>query len=249
VATPAIIGTIATTSFTTSTSGTNINLPTGITTGELLCIEVSFENDATAGSITGWDTDITANHANYTNFARYRRDADETEGTTVSLSFGDNGRDAIARAYRMTGVDLAEAIVYATTRGAFADTDPPSITYGWTGDTQTFVYVTGDDVAITGAPSGYTELYNVVNGKANMALWEKTTPPTASPEDPSIVTMDSNRRWQATTWAIKGAGGGGITNGIKVWNGAAHVAKPVKFWDGSAWVTKPLKRWNGSAWV
>jgi hypothetical protein len=211
VATPAIIGTIATTSFSTATGGTNINLPTGITTGELLCIDVAFENDSTAGSITGWTTELSANHTNYTNFAHYRRDADETEGTTVSLSFASGGRDAIARAYRMTGVDLAEAVVYATTRGAIADTDPPSITYGWTGDTQTFAYVTGDDVTITGAPSGYTELYNVVNGKANMALWEKTTPPTASPEDPGVVTMGSNRRWQATTWAIKGTAAGGTT--------------------------------------
>jgi hypothetical protein len=36
---------------------------------------------------------------------------------------------------------------------------------------------------------------------------------------------------------------------IKVWDGAAFVAKSVKVWTGSAWVVKPLKYWNGTAWV
>lgn len=42
------------------------------------------------------------------------------------------------------------------------------------------------------------------------------------------------------------AGGGGQ---IKVWTGAAWVAKPVKVWNGSAWVVKPLKFYNGSIFV
>lgn len=41
----------------------------------------------------------------------------------------------------------------------------------------------------------------------------------------------------------------GTTGQIKVWSGAAWLAKPVKVWNGSSWVVKPLKRWNGSAWV
>lgn len=36
---------------------------------------------------------------------------------------------------------------------------------------------------------------------------------------------------------------------IKVWDGAAWVAKPVKVWTGTAWVAKPVKRWTGTAWV
>lgn len=41
-------------------------------------------------------------------------------------------------------------------------------------------------------------------------------------------------------------GAGGL---VKVWSGAAFVAKPVKVWTGAAWVQKPLKRWSGAAWV
>jgi len=42
---------------------------------------------------------------------------------------------------------------------------------------------------------------------------------------------------------------GGSTGQIKVWNGAAWIAKPVKVWNGASWVVKPVKYWNGSAWT
>ena len=40
----------------------------------------------------------------------------------------------------------------------------------------------------------------------------------------------------------------GNTGQIKVWTGAAWVAKPMKVWTGAAWETKPVKYWDGSAW-
>jgi hypothetical protein len=41
----------------------------------------------------------------------------------------------------------------------------------------------------------------------------------------------------------------GTTGQIKVWTGAAWVAKPMKYWNGASWVTKPVKYYNGSTWV
>jgi hypothetical protein len=41
----------------------------------------------------------------------------------------------------------------------------------------------------------------------------------------------------------------GNTGQIKVWTGAAWVAKPVKVWNGSTWEIKPVKYWNGSDWI
>ncbi len=40
-----------------------------------------------------------------------------------------------------------------------------------------------------------------------------------------------------------------MTFPIKVWDGAAWVAKAVKVWTGSLWSSKDVKRWNGSNWV
>ena len=58
---------------------------------------------------------------------------------------------------------------------------------------------------------------------------------------------------QSTTFDIyatydDGAGGGGATNGFKVYNGSTFEVKPVKVYNGSTWETKPLKRYNGSTW-
>jgi hypothetical protein len=253
VATPDLIGTVSSTSFTTERSGdggNNITLPAGITTGELLCIDVAFENDATASNISGWTRVVNTNTSNYTNVAMYRRTANETEGSTVNISFGDNNRNAIAFAYRLDGVDTAQAGVYETDNGSNDPANPPSVAWGWAGDTQTFAFTSVDDSTVSGLPSGYTQLFKDNNGKARVGAWFKTTAPTSSPENPGTVSIGSNRRWWGVTWAVKGTGGGGgIANGIEVWSGSAWVTKPVKVWSGSAWVTKPLKRWNGSAFV
>jgi hypothetical protein len=51
------------------------------------------------------------------------------------------------------------------------------------------------------------------------------------------------------TFDVSLAAGGGTTGQIKVWTGAAWVAKPMKVWTGAAWVTKPVKFWDGTQWV
>lgn len=51
------------------------------------------------------------------------------------------------------------------------------------------------------------------------------------------------------TFDVSLSAGGGTTGQIKVWTGAAWVAKPVKVWNGGSWVVKPVKYWNGSSWI
>lgn len=51
------------------------------------------------------------------------------------------------------------------------------------------------------------------------------------------------------TFDVTLSDGGGTTGQIKVWTGAAWVAKPMKVWTGAAWVTKPVKFWNGTTWT
>jgi len=252
MAIPAVIGSYATTKGTTERSGdggNNITLPTGIVTGELLRIDIAYMDDSAPSTISGWERVLLADTGNYCNIVIYERVATGSDGSTVNVSFGDNNQDFVAKAYRMENVDTAEARVYAIAQGSSNTANPPSVTYGWSGDTQTQVIVTADDMNITGTPTGYTSLEADSNSKARYELWDKDTPPTASPEDPGTVSVASNRRWKAVTVAIKGSGAAPTGGQIKVWDGSAWVLKPVKYYNGSAWVEKPLKRWTGSAWV
>jgi hypothetical protein len=251
MAVPVRAGAFATTKDRTERSGdggNDITLPSSIVTGELLCIHIAYEGDATPSTISGWDRVLYENTNNYVNIVCYERVATGSDGTSVNVSFGDNNADFVAKAFRLENVDTDEPRVYEINNGSSNTADPPSVTYGWTGDTQTLVVVTADDMNITGDPSGYTSDVADDNGKSNYELWFKTTPPTTSPEDPSTVSVSNNRRWKAATIAIKGSGGG-ISNGVKVWNSSAWVTTPMKVWNGSAWVIKPLKIWNGSAFV
>jgi hypothetical protein len=36
---------------------------------------------------------------------------------------------------------------------------------------------------------------------------------------------------------------------LKIWSGAAWVAKTLKIYIGGIWVNKPLYRWDGSEWL
>ena len=64
----------------------------------------------------------------------------------------------------------------------------------------------------------------------------------SSPGSFSAITesLSNEALWVEVTYKTGGQ--------IKVWTGAAQVAKPVKFWNGSSWVEKPVKVWNGSSW-
>lgn len=59
----------------------------------------------------------------------------------------------------------------------------------------------------------------------------------------------SNWIWQPLLPAAEQLAVGAVTGQIKVWTGAAWVAKPMKVWDGASWTTKPVKYWDGSQWV
>lgn len=144
----------------TSTTSHTANLPTGISSGDLLIVILG-----TASGVSGV-TGFTLFSPTSTGLVAYYRVADGTEGSTVAFTTSGNTRNA-CNSYRITG--------YTGTPEASASTansyNVPSCTPSWgSGDTLWIaaVKVRASDYTINAAPTSYGSL--IENGNASSSL-------------------------------------------------------------------------------
>lgn len=139
------------------TSSHTVSLPSGIVAGNLLI--VVFVVNTGSASITfpaGW-TQITSVVSTDTRLVTRYREADGTEGATITVTTGDTGRSAHI-SYRITGASPISAQV---PEGAtLAGSNPPSVTP--TGGSKNYLWIVGggtvaDGTGIT-APTNYSSL-------------------------------------------------------------------------------------------
>jgi len=134
VAFPVVEGTAT---FNDLSNPVSITLPSGITSGELLLMLISLDSSS-SNSITtpsGW-TQLyhVIGSTNLRRAAAYYREADGTEGSTVSVSADNNARWA-ANTYRISGAGVTPE-ADASASGEDSQCDPASLTPSW-GSTKT----------------------------------------------------------------------------------------------------------------
>jgi hypothetical protein len=203
---------IQTTNVYNATSGTShaINLPASIASGDLLLAFVTCNAAPSLSFPAGWTQIFDTANGTQMRLVGYYRDADGTEGSTVTVTLGTSQRCG-AVTYRITGHDTGAppqsgTAVAATT----ANPDPPSLTpTGGAKDYLWFEVVGIDNSAnqLTAASTGYANIHEstaTANNRVSTARRESN----ASTEDPGTCTITASTVIVVNTVAVHPAAGG-----------------------------------------
>jgi len=212
MAAPVVEATATTSEGAAGTSHT-VNLPSGITAGNLLVLAISGVQTSPVTTPSGWTLHSDANLYDpaFHNLARiYWRIADGNEGSTLSMtSSADAAFGAVC--YRISGATATNpltALTYAKSNPWDGYPNPPLSSIGLQRD---WLFVAGviDYSAaqlMTGAPTGYSTMSTGV-GEHNtgfhsrVTLCYKSTVVVAS-DDPGTFTAAAPTYWCAFTFAI-----------------------------------------------
>lgn len=181
-----------------------VNLPTGITVGDRLIVGICGGSTLTSWTFpTGWSEFLDSN-----GYGAAYRDADGTEGTTISVT--PNGvATSTSWSARIQGHDPATPPDAATpTVSATTGTpNPPSLTptYG-AADTLWLAIVrwASSSTALSASPTNYTtEINNTVSTSIRSAVASRAL--NAATEDPGTFTIAASNATVAGTLAVAGA--------------------------------------------
>ena len=185
-----------------------VNLPTGISSGNLLIVSFSNDGSATVTWPSGWTQLFsTVNGTNNILSVAYRI-ADGSEGTTITV--GTSGNESSAHtSYRITGHDSSTAPAYGTAAtDSSANPNPPSLTPAWGAADTLWLSVYGWDSNATNSsyPTNYTlgqvtNLYNHQRQGTGIASAGYNL--NASSQDPGTATLSVTKAWVANTLAIR----------------------------------------------
>lgn len=199
----------------TTTNSHPINLPTGITSGNLLLVFAVFNGSPTVTDPSGWT--VLAGQAIPTGgdiLRIYAKIADGSEGATVTVTLSGNQR-AHAASYRITGnrngLTSSEIAVSAPVDANTASPDPPNLTPSW-GSAEN-LWIAADLCASSAFTfSSYPTNYglgqlNVQSGNNNNAnaVTLAARLLTATSEDPGVFTTVTARDRSVYTLAVRPA--------------------------------------------
>lgn len=184
---------------TTVSSPQNFNLPSGLTSGDLLLLFIG--GSGASHSITtpsGW-TQLSHNAANIGTLGIYYKISDGSEGATVSISFSGSFPFVSGKSYRITNYSGTPSVGTNAT-GVDNSPNPPNLSPGSSDKYLWFASAncTGTGSAFTAAPAGYTD-----DTIGSLGISRRTNE--ASSEDPGTFTTTSSDGWNANTVAVRGS--------------------------------------------
>lgn len=198
--------TTASTQQFTSTTSPIYNLPSGITSGDLLLLFVNTRGASTVTlSLSGWTPLFTPTQASTTNTAYgFYRFADGTEGSTIGGTFSSSvGSSSIG--YRFSGASAVFAGTPATANSA--NPNPPSLAPG-VGSLDFYWLALGfvGERNVTANPANYANLLDSGRVNNQPGVFGVDRQLNASSEDPGAYTLSAGLNWVAQTVAIRPAG-------------------------------------------
>jgi len=197
---------------TASTQHT-VNLPSGIAAGDLLL--VFFTLYCTGGANygvsfpSGWTVQYDQLYSNYERGVLYKRIADGTEGSTITVSSTGSAKSAHT-SYRIAssgsqGYTL-NRVASAVGSGSNTSTpNPPSLSPAWGSDETLWFAVTHTrgNVTVSSYPTGYSNGRNDVGASSDSAgIGTARRELTASSEDPGTFSLSATNRCFAATVGV-----------------------------------------------
>lgn len=200
------IGAVLETRSTSLITSHTVNLPSGITAGQLLIVDFNWGDGSALTWPAGWTHLYESTIASYGKSIRYRI-ADGSE-TTVVLTTASPTR-GIHLAMRIVDYDSAVAPAVASTSGASANPDCPNLDpANWGAEDTLWLALYGWDTTDsihTAYPANYNlhQSSGVQSGTDGCGRGFAARQLNASVENPGQATLDGAESWLAVTIAIK----------------------------------------------
>lgn len=202
----------ANTGVNTSTGTSHvINLPTGISVGDLILTSFCFDGDGTnVSSFTGY-TQLFDNPFSLADQGRhfvYYRVATGSEGSTASLTSSTSTR-FVAWTGLIKGWNSSFVPEFSFTDYQGTNPDPPSLTPTWGNQSCLWLAIAagrataGAGAAVTAYPTDYSYYQNSEALAARMSMGVAARQLTASSQDPGTFTMSLTSNFSVATIAIR----------------------------------------------
>ncbi len=187
---------------TTPTTTHTVNLPAGVTNGDLLVVIFGTDIAPVVTWPSGWTVIVSTNHAGFLQTEVASRFADGTEGATITVTT-DAAVPSAHNSYRITGHDAATAPQGAIVDGVDDLPDPPALTPAWgSADTLWLAVTNKGDAALTGYPANYTNGTDFsITGGHGVASARRAR--TAASENPGPFTLAATAGWVAATVGVR----------------------------------------------
>jgi len=185
-----------------------VNLPSGIQSGDLLIVIFGFKG-GTNQTITwpsGYTSFLRADQVTNVGVEAAYRQADGTEGTTITVQTSANARTS-HNSYRITGA--ADPAVRppesAASNGNNANPDPASLTP--TGGAKDYLWIAleinnNGSTTITGWPTSYSGGIQANGSNQNSTTGSAVRQLNAASDDPDTFTVSSSIAWAAGTLVV-----------------------------------------------
>jgi hypothetical protein len=192
---------------TPATSHT-VNLPAGISAGELLIVQFLVRGNPVVTWPAGWTTAINdgPDVGNTSRTEVHYRFADGSEGASITITT-DAAQNSGHRSWRITGAHESTPPEGAAATGFSATPDPPNLdTAVWTDEDALWLALMGIPASesISVYPLTYTNTFTMrTTGGPTLGCGERSL--NAPVENPSSFTIPAGANWRAVTVAVRPA--------------------------------------------
>ncbi len=191
------------------TTSHTVNLPTSISSGDLLLIFISSTDTSPTYSASGWTFLSSDTNSTSILVALGYKSASGSEGSTLTLTSSASAKCCFT-AYRITGWSGTPEKGTAAT-GTSASGDPPNLSPSWGADDTLWIaaIACASATAVSAAPTNYSNLKtNAGSGGTPPGIGTAERQLNASSENPGTFT-NPNVAWVAQTFSIRPVAAGG----------------------------------------
>lgn len=198
-----VVQSVTQTSFASSTTSHNVNIP-AVSTGDLLLVLIGFDVNYTITTPSGWTQLFTVANGGWSSMAAYYKIVPSNASATTVDFVSSTATTMGAQTYRITGasspISAGTSVAYGT---LVNQPNPPSLNPGWgTKDTLWIAMANQNQSStITSVPTNYANGLTT-NGAGGGIIHSATRTTTAASEDPGVFTFSGSWESLVNTIAI-----------------------------------------------
>lgn len=200
-----VVQSITPTSFASSTTSHNVNIPAA-SAGDIILVLIGFDVNYSITTPNGWTQLFTVANGGWSSMAAYYKPiVGDASATTVDFVSSTNTTMG-AQAYRITGGNTLSAGTPVVYGSLVNQPDPPSLSPGWGVVDTLWIAVANQNQSstITSVPTNYAN-GTTTNGAAGGIIHSARRSTTASSENPGVWTFSGSWESLANTIAVYNA--------------------------------------------